>query len=75
MQFVLWNVHRVLCVDLQSLISHIRFKMSCDLADSLLTFEFLVFTKKKTKQKKQWPDFCLKSVTYQHSSPISNEVT
>lgn len=56
------------------IISHIRFKMSCDLADSLLTFEFLVFTKKKQK-KKQWPDFCLKSVTYQHSSPISNEVT
>lgn len=54
MQFVLWNVHRVLCVDLQSLISHIRFKMSCDLADSLLTFEFLVFTKKTKKKPMAW---------------------
>lgn len=54
MQFVLWNVHRVLCVDLQSLISHIRFKMSCDLADSLLTFEFLVFTKKNKKTTMAW---------------------
>lgn len=59
MQFVLWNVHRVLCVDLQSLISHIRFKMSCDLADSLLTFEFLVFTKNK-KQKKTMAWFLFK---------------